>query len=278
MISLRTSVSAEQANRFINLAARAVQNSLAKLSTGKRINTAGDDPAGLAIATRFKNQVNGMLQARMNADAGLSMVQTAEGGVLQITSVLQRLNSLAIQASNGTLTSSDRLLIQNEVSQLVAEVDRLASVTTFNNIQLLNGSTVVGTASVAIQVNADANSSIGINFTTMTTTSLGINNLSMTTQTLAENAVSTIQSALYKVTTLQSKIGALQNRLQFSADFLDIQRVSMTSALSVIEDTDFATELTNFTQKSMLVQSSTGVLAQNNIIIEKVLSLLGVGK
>jgi len=220
-----------------------------------------------------------MAQARLNSESGSALAQTAEGGVFQITSILHRLSSLAIEAANSTLTSTDRGLIQSEVEQLIGEIDRLASVTSFNNIQLLKGSSVVGTASLQIQVGWDGPSAISLNFMTMTSTALGINslNLSDSTGTAGSNAIDTIKNALEKATRLQAKLGAYQNRLQYAGDFVSLQEVYTTSALSAIEDTDFANELSRFTQGNLLVQSATGTLAQSNMVMQKVLTLLGVG-
>jgi len=279
MISVRNNIPTLISSRYIGIANDAVKKSLAKLSTGKRINSAADDPAGLAISNRLKTQIDGMEQAKNNTLQGISLLSTAEGGTYQITSALHRLNSLAIEASNGTLTYTDRALIQNEVDQLVSEVDRLSSVTTFNGIQLLKGSTVVGTGSIQIQAGYESGSKISINLATTTTASLGISGLSVagTDTAAAESAITLIQTAIGTVAQNESKIGALQNRMNYAADFLDTQRINTSSALSVIEDTDFATELTNYTQNTMLVQSATSVMAQSNAVSKEVLTLLGIG-
>nr|MBP7653827.1 flagellin [Candidatus Dependentiae bacterium] len=151
---------------------------------------------------------------------------------------------------------------------------------TFNNIQLLKGTSVVGSASLQIQVGWTGAATISLNFMTMTSTSLGVNslNLSDSTGAAGSTAIETINDAIYLVSQLQSKIGAYQNRLQYAGDFISLQEVYTTSALAAIEDTDFASELSKFTQGNLLVQSATGTLAQSNMVMEKVLSLLGVGR
>ncbi|HPP88713.1 MAG TPA: flagellin, partial [bacterium] len=218
------------------------------------------------------------MQSRNNADRGYSLLQVAEGAMFEITSIIQRLNTLAMQAANETLTNSDRQLIQAEVNELVAEIDRMASAVTFNGIPLLKGSTIVGSGSIGIQVGYNAVSNIGINLLTMTSASLGLTNLDLTSVANAQAAISSLSSTLSSAVKQYAKIGALQNRVGYASDFLDVQKLHFTSALSAIEDTDFAEELTKYSQKKIMVETGINMLAQSNLMMEKVLNLLELKK
>jgi len=278
MLSISNNVSSLIAGRNINNSLRGLNSSILRLSTGKKINSAADDAAGLAIATRLKTSISSMMQSRNNADSGYSLLQVAEGAMFEITSIIQRLNTLAMQAANETLTNSDRQLIQAEVNELVAEIDRMASAVTFNGIPLLKGSTIVGSGSIGIQVGYNAVSNIGINLLTMTSASLGLTNLDLTSVANAQAAISSLSSTLSSAVKQYAKIGALQNRVGYASDFLDVQKLHFTSALSAIEDTDFAEELTKYSQKKIMVETGINMLAQSNLMMEKVLNLLELKK
>jgi len=225
----------------------------------------------LAVSEKLRFQVRGLEQAQRNIMDGISLAQVAEAGLEQTGTILQRLRVLTLQAANGTLANSDRLLISSEVAQLISEIDRMQSTVTFNGIALLGSS-----QSIKIQVGASPDQTISISLSGITSSSLGIDSLNdtITTSTGAMGAISTIDSALNSVLTLRSQLGASQNRMEMTYDFIGIQRENMMAAESRIRDVDFASEMTTYTKNQIIVQASTAMLAQANVSAQSVLQLL----
>lgn len=272
-LRIMNNVSAVFAQRQLGINSHALQSSLAKLSSGYRINNAGDDAAGLAVSEKMRFQIKGMEQAGRNIQDGISLAQVAEGGLSTVGDILQRLRTLSVQAANGTLASSDRMLIQQEVNALVSEIDRMSSSVSFNGTKLLY---TVGN-SIQLQVGASNGQNLKIQLSSITITGLGISptgGFNITTSSQATGAISTLDSALTSVLSLRAKIGAASNRLALTYDFNGIQRENMMAAESRIRDTDFAEEMTNYTRNQILMQASTAMLSQANVSIQSVLSLL----
>lgn len=250
----------------------------ARLSSGKKINSAADDAAGLAISEKMTSQIRGLDMAYKNSQDGISLIQTCEGSVSEINSMVQRIRELAVQSANGVNTTEDRAKLQEEVNQLTAEIDKMASRTEFNELQL----NTVGTFDFHIGANMSQTISlttqlinctgIGLTGTTAGTTA---NAISISTRTNAEAAISTCSAALKTITTYRAQLGAVQNRLEYTASNLMVSSENLSSARSRIEDADMAKEMMNYTQSNVLQQAATSMLAQANSSTQNVLQLLG---
>lgn len=241
-----------------------------KLSSGLRINRAGDDAAGLAISEKMRGQVNGLNQASRNAQDGISLIQTAEGALDETHSMLQRLRTLSIQSANGTYITADRNNIQKEVDQLKSEITELANKTQFNKMNLLNGST----KSVSFQVGANEGQTIKITMQSMRASALKISTVSLSSQGGASAAIKVIDSAINTVSAFRAKLGAVQNRLEHTIANVDNAAENLQSAESRIRDTDMAKEMMEFTRTNVLSQATQSMLAQANAKPNQVLSLL----
>lgn len=286
-LRIRTNVSALFANRQLSETTFDLQKSGEKLASGYRINTAADDAAGFGISERMRTQVNGLAQAARNAQDGASLLQVADGGMAQISVMLQRLRTLAVQAANGSNTTADRRLIQTEVNQILNEINRQASATSFNGRTLLTGTFASGRGSLMFHVGADKDQTLSINIGTVSTAGLGINRLYVTglttttvsgglvTQRGAESAISLIQNAIDEVVSKRGDLGALQNRMENAIAFISVSRENITAAESRIRDTDYASEIINYTKEQVLQQAGLSALAQANIQPQAVLMLLG---
>ena len=259
------------ANRQLGITTSAQGKVTEKLSSGYKVNRAADDAAGLTISEKMRSQIRGLTQASSNAQDGISCVQTAEGALTEVHSMLQRMNELAVKASNGTNTSADRTAIQSEVSALTAEISRVAESTEFNTLNLLKGS-----FDKAIQVgaaNVDAQR-ISIKISAMSATGLEINGLSVATSASAQAAIEKITQAIAKVSKQRSDLGAIQNRLEHTIANLDNVVENTTAAESQIRDTDMAKTMVEYTKNNILSQAGTAMLAQANQSTQNVLSLL----
>jgi flagellin len=258
---------------MLGITAGAQAKSTEKLSSGYKINRAADDAAGLAISEKMRRQIKGLTQASTNAQDGISCVQTAEGALAEVHDMLQRMNTLAIQASNDTMTSVDRGYLDSEVQALVSEINRVASTTTFNEQNLLDG-TFTGKN---LQVGAEAGQFIGISIGSMNASKIGINGVAISgkTNAAAQKAVSMIKSALASVSKQRSDLGAIQNRLEHTIKNLDNVVENTTAAESQIRDTDMATEMVQYSNAQILAQAGTSMLAQANQANQSVLSILG---
>ncbi len=275
-----------------------VGKNLEKLSSGYKINRAGDDAAGLAISEKMRAQIKGLETAQKNASDGISLIQTAEGALTEVHSMLNRMVELATQASNGTYSQSDREKLQSEVDSLLSEIDRIASGTDFNGISLLDGSLSAGftatSGALVLQV-GDTNASyqqVSVEIKSMATASLGttVNGAAVTgglsslasanaatnitTIAGANAAIDVIKAAIEDVSTARSGLGALQNRLEHTINNLGVTTENMNAAESRIRDTDMAKEMMNFTKNNILTQSAQAMLAQANQIPQGVLQLL----
>ena len=264
---------AMNSNRQLGLTTAAQAKSTEKLSSGYRVNRAADDAAGLAISEKMRRQVRGLTQASANAQDGISCVQTAEGALAEVHDMLQRMNELAIKASNDTMTSVDRGYIDAEVQQLKTEINRVRSTTTFNEMNLLTGEF----KGKNLQVGAEKGQFIMISIGDMQCSKLGIDGTSVAgaNNTNAQTAIEKIKSALAAVSSQRSDLGAVQNRLEHTIKNLDNVVENTTAAESAIRDTDMATEMVKYSNNNILAQAGTSMLAQANQSNQNVLSLLG---
>ncbi len=279
-------LSAMNSQRTLGVTNLASTKNMEKLSSGMRINRAGDDASGLAVSEKMRSQIRGLNQAATNAQNGISFIQATEGYLQNTTDILQRLRELSVQSSNGIYSSEDRMQIQVEVSQLVAEVDRIASQAQFNGMNMLTGrfaretgeNTVTGSMWFHIGANMDQRARVYIG--TMSAASLGVRNvgneeiLNLGEPDSANRAIGTIDEALKKVNKQRADLGAYQNRLDFTVKGLHIAAENLQAAESRIRDTDMAKEMVDFTKNQILSQSGTAMLAQANQSTQGVLSLL----
>ena len=266
-------LTAMNSNRMLNLTTKTQSKSTEKLSSGYKINRAADDAAGLAISEKMRRQIRGLTQASANAQDGISCVQTAEGALNEVHDMLQRMNELAVKASNGTNMKEDRSYIQQEVAQLTTEINRVAKTTTFNEQNLLNGSFTGKTLQVGSE-KATGNQ-ITISISAMNAGGLGVSGLSVSTTTNALGAISTVKLAITKLNEQRSKLGAIQNRLEHTINNLDNVVENTTAAESAIRDTDMASEMVKYSNNNILAQAGQAMLAQANQSNQGVLSLLG---
>jgi flagellin len=258
-----------------------------KLSSGLRINRAGDDASGLAVSEKMRSQIRGLRQAERNAENGISFIQTTEGYLQETQDVLQRLRELSVQASNGIYTPEDRMQIQVEVSQLIDEIDRIASHGQFNGMNLLTGRFAVETgeniitASMYFHIGANMDQRERVYIGTMTSDALGVRDvasrdiMTLSTPDSANRSIGVIDEALKRVNKQRADLGAYQNRLEMAALGISISAENQQAAESRIRDLDMAAGMVDFTKNSILVQSATAMLAQANVKPQAVLQLLG---
>ena len=272
--------------RSTNLTNVAAQKNMEKLSSGLKINRAGDDASGLAVSEKMRSQIRGLNKASENAQNGLSFIQTTEGYLQETTDVIQRIRELAVQSSNGIYTEEDRMQIQVEVSQLIAEVDRIASQAQFNGLNMLTGrfardeGTNAVTASMWFHIGANMDQRMQVYIGTMTATALNLRNLgdetimSLESPDEANRAIGTLDEALKKLNKQRSDLGGYYNRLEHAIRGIDVAAENLQSAESRIRDTDMAKEMVDFTKNQVLQQSGMAILAQANQSTQNVLSLL----
>ena len=262
-------------NRQLGITTSAQAKSTEKLSSGYKINRAGDDAAGLAISEKMRSQIRGLDKASTNAQDGISVVQTAEGALNEVHSILQRMNELATQAANDTNTSTDRTSLSLEISQLGSEIDRIASTTQFNTMNLLDGSFT----GKNLQVGALSGQSIAISIKSMMASQLGLgaaaSGLKVSSFSTAGATMSRVQAAIDSVSTQRATLGAVQNRLEHTIANLDTTSENTSSAESRIRDTDMASEMVTYSKNNILAQAGQSMLAQANQSTQGVLSLLG---
>jgi len=278
MTVINSNVSAIRAQNSSVKAAMGLQTAMERLSSGKRINSAKDDAAGLAIATKMTSEIRGLGAAMRNANDGISVTQTAEGAMGEVANILQRMRELAVQSSSGTVSDTDRAGIQKEVAQLKSQIGDIASRTSFNGIALLNGSaslTSGGTGTVVtIQTGTNSGETVGVDISAVDTTTLGIASLDVSTQTGASGALATLDTAINTISSARATLGGIQNRLETTVNTLSSTATNLTEARSRIEDADFSTESTAMAKNQILSQASTAMLAQANQSQQGVLSLL----
>lgn len=268
-------ISALNAWRGLSMTNASLQKSLEKLSSGLRINRAADDAAGLAISEKMRAQIRGLNQAIRNAQDGISLIQTAEGALNESHSILQRMRELAVQSANDTNTDADRKQIQDEVSQLIAELDRIANTTEFNTQVLMSGGFSGTGNGLTFHIGANSGQILILKIGNMRAAALGVSGLSVSTLAKASAAITTIQNAIDKVSTQRSALGAVQNRLEHTIANLGVASENLSAAESRIRDVDMAQEMMNFTRTQILVQAGTAMLAQANMAPQAVLKLLG---
>lgn len=261
---------ATNTNRMLGQNVKAVSKSAEKLSSGYRVNRAADDAAGLSISEKMRNQIRGINQAVKNSEDGVSLIQTAEGNMNEIHSILQRMGELATKAANDVNASEDRTAIKDEIDELTAEINSIAKKAAFNGTKLLNGSF----SNKQLQVGANSGENMSISISAMSATILGVNSLSVSTHAVASSAMTKISEAIKTVSKKRSKLGAKQNRLEYTINNLENYSENLTSAESQIRDTDMADEMTNYTKNNILQQAAQSMLAQANQSTQSVLSLL----
>ena len=279
-------MSAMFAQRTLGQTNVSTQKNIEKLSSGLRINRAGDDASGLAVSEKMRSQIRGLNRASANAQDGISFIQVAEAYLQETTDVMQRIRELSVQSSNGIYSAEDRLYIQVEVSQLVAEVDRIASHAQFNGMNMLTGrfaretgeNTV--TASMWFHIGANMEQRVRAYVGTMTAKALGVRDigdesiLTIETPETANRAIGTIDEAIKKINKQRADLGAYQNRLEMSVVGINIAAENLQASESRIRDVDMAKEMVEFTRNQILTQSGTAMLAQANQQTQSVMSLL----
>ena len=263
-------LSAMNTNRQMSTITSSLQKSTEKLSSGYKINRAGDDAAGLSISEKMRSQIRGLNKAASNAQDGISLIQVAEGALNETHSILQRMNELATQAANDTNVTADRNAIQSEMDQLTSEIDRIQSTTQFNTKNLLDGNFT----SKNLQVGALSGQVIKISISNMSASSIGIKDLKVSDNNSAGSAMSKIQLAITSVSDQRSTLGAIQNRLEHTINNLNTTSENTSAAESRIRDTDMASEMVEYSKNNILQQAGQSMLAQANQQNQGVLSLI----
>jgi flagellin len=270
-------LSGDTALYYLNKNAQSASDSMEKLSSGSRINKAADDAAGLSISQQMQAQINGLDQASNNAQDGVSLLQTAEGGLNETQQILQRMNELATEAANGTNVTTDTSAIQSELTQLAGQIDDIGQQTNFNGVSLLSSN---NSAVLTFQVGSTSNAydqlslnlaSIGVSSSSLT---VGTSNICVDTTTDASASISIIQAAIDTVSAARSYIGALQNRLTYTMDNVSTENQNLTTASSNITDVDMAKEMMNYSKENVLQQAAQSMLSQANQNPQQVLKLL----
>jgi flagellin len=278
-------MSAMYANRQLGVTQSDVSKSIEKLSSGQRINRAGDDASGLAVSEKMRSQIRGLNQAERNVQNGVSFIQATEGYLQETQDILHRLRELAVQSANGIYSDEDRMQIQVEVSQLVDEVNRIASHAQFNGMNMLTGAfaqdSAVGRV-MQFQVGANMDQNERVFIGTMTAEALGLQSaqgetgtISIADPELANQAIGSVDTALRTVSKQRADLGAYQNRFEMAAEGIAIASENIQAAESRIRDSDMASEMVNYTKDSILSQAGTAMLAQANTRTQSVLNLLG---
>lgn len=263
-------IAALNTHRQLTMNNTAASKNLEKLSSGLKINRAGDDAAGLAISEKMRGQIRGLDMASKNAQDGISLIQTAEGALNETHAILQRMRELAVQSANDTNTDEDRAHIDAEVIQLNQEIDRIASTTQFNGKNLLDGS-VTG---LILHIGANADQSLSVAIASMDSAALGVDGIALDTQAGANDAITAVDAALNLVSTTRAGLGAVQNRLEHTIKNLGTSSENLTEAESRIRDVDMAKEMMEFTKNNILTQAAQAMLAQANQQPQGVLQLL----
>ena len=279
-------MSAMFSNRSLGVTQGSLTKDMEKLSSGQRINRAGDDASGLAVSEKMRSQIRGLNQASRNAANGISFIQTTDGYLQETTDIIQRIRALAVQASNGIYSDEDRMQIQVEVSQLVAEVDRIASQAQFNGMNMLTGRFAQATgentptASMWLHIGANMDQRMSVFIGTMTAAALGMREIgteevmTIAAPSDANRAIGTLDEALKIINKQRADLGAYQNRLDYAVKGLDIAAENTQASESRIRDTDMASAMVEFTKNQVLSQSGIAMLAQANSQSQSVLSLL----
>ncbi len=279
-------MSAMFANRQLGVTGLSLDKDMEKLSSGERINRAGDDASGLAVSEKMRSQIRGLNKASQNAQNGISFIQTTEGFLQETTDIMQRIRELAVQSSNGIYSDEDRMQIQVEISALVSEVDRIASSAQFNGMNMLTGRFAQATGENAVtgsmwfHIGANMDQRVQVFIGTMTAEALGVreagtgDKITLATPEDANRAIGTIDEALRRINKQRADLGAYQNRLELTVKGLNVSAENLQASESRIRDTDMASQMVEFTKNSVLQQAGTAMLAQANSQSQNVLSLL----
>jgi len=270
------------ADRVLGISNDSIMKNMEKLSSGERINRAGDDASGLAVSEKMRSQIRGLNQASRNIQNGVSFIQTTEGYLQETTDILQRVRELAVQSANGIYSDEDRMQIQVEVSQLVAEVDRIASQAQFNGLNMLTGRfSNTSDAVMQFQIGANVDQNTRVFIGTMTAQSLGLKGvqgsdeqISIASPDQANMALASVDSALTTITKQRADLGAYQNRFEMAIKGVNIAAENTQAAESRIRDTDMASQMVEFTKNQILTQAGTAMLAQANSQSQSVLALM----
>jgi len=270
MTVINTNVSALRAQEGSRMASKELSTAMARLSSGKRINSAKDDAAGLAVATRMGANIRGFQQAIRNANDGISLAQTAEGALSETSNILVRMRELAVQSANGTLGTSDRTALQGEITQLTSQIGDIATRTSFNGTSLLNSAST----SISIQTGVASGQTVSISIGDMQAAALGVGSLDLSTASGASSALTTIDTAINTVATQRADLGSVQNRLDSTVNTLSSSVTNLSESKSRIEDADYSVETTKLAAAQILSQASTAMLAQANQSQQGVMNLL----
>ena len=268
MSVINTNTSALRAQNGSRVANQSLQTAMERLSTGKRINSSKDDAAGLAIASSMTSDIRGMSQAIRNANDGISLAQTAEGALSEVTNMLQRIRELSVQSASGTYSDDDRANLQAEVAELGAQIDEIVSATNFNGV------TLFGSADVTVAIQTGANNGDTVDLTVAGFDVSSASGSDISTEGGADTALDDVDDALAAVATTRASLGAGQSRLESVVNNLTNQVTNLSDARSRIEDADFSAETTNLAKAQILSQASVAMLAQANQSQQSVLSLL----
>ncbi len=262
-------MNAMNAHRQMGINTGAAGKSIEKLSSGLRINRAGDDAAGLAISEKMRGQIRGLDQAARNGQDGISLIQTAEGAVNETHAILQRMRELAVQSSNGTNIDEDRAQINKEFQQLKSEITRIGTQTQFNKQNLLDGS-----KEIKFQIGANDNQTISVNLKSMGAAGLALTNTKISAQTDAQTAITTLDDAIKTVSEFRADLGSVQNRLEHTISATNNTSENLQAAESRVRDVDMAKEMMNFSKNNILNQAAQAMLSQANQQPQGVLQLL----
>lgn len=267
---IQHNISALNTHRNLTFNNTQASKNLEKLSSGYKINRAGDDAAGLAISEKMRGQIRGLDMATKNAQDSISLIQTAEGALNETHAILQRMRELSVQSSNDTNVTGDRVALQQEVKALTSEINRISKNTEFNTQKLLSG----GFSAKKFHIGANSGQNISLTIGSMAASALAISGISISSQTGASAAITAFDKALTQVSTQRSKLGAVQNRLEHTINNLGATSENLTAAESRIRDTDMAKEMMGFTKNNILMQAAQSMLAQANQQPQGVLQLL----
>lgn len=272
---ITTNIASINAQRTLTGSQRQIQNSMAQLSSGSRINKSADDAAGLAISENMKAQIRSSAQARRNANDGISMVQTAEGSLSEINNIATRMRELGIQAASDTIGDKERVYVDKEIQQLKSEVDRIAKTANWNNVKLLDGTTPVFDFHVGTYATENDVISFDSTNNKATLDSLGLQDVDFSTKEGARAGLTMIDQSQEVLNGIRSNIGALQNRLTSTVDTLAVSEENLAAANSRIRDTDIASTTSEMARNSILLQAGTATLAQANQQSQLALKLIG---
>jgi flagellin len=273
MISVNTNVSSLIAQQNLSNTSSALANNIGRLSSGLRVRSAADDAAGLAISEDFKASIRSLSQAKRNANDGVSLIQTADGSLKEVSGLLVRMRELAVQARNGTNNTTQRGYLNDEFQQLRSEIDRIANTTEFNGLTLLDGDQVSG-LSFQVGMGTTNDDRLTISIATSNASALGLSTSTISSTSGADSAITSLDDAISDISTRRAVMGAMQNRLQVTMSNLDTYGTNLSAANSRIVDVDVAAETAEMTKNSILLQAGSAMLAQANQAPQIALSLL----